>query len=88
MVQDPNYLTAPKELQTALPYSRKEILTITAEHTLDKNYYKTGVNVCRACFDVLDAHVADAYKTAPTTTPTTIGWNSTMLPNELLNSSC
>jgi hypothetical protein len=60
-----------------------EILTITAEHTLDKNYYETSVNFCHACFDVLDAHVADIYKTAPATAPSTICWNSTMLPNEI-----
>ncbi len=67
----------------AIPYSCKEVLTITAEHTLNKNYYKTGINICRACFDVLDTHVPNAYKTAPTTAPSTIGWNSTMLPNEI-----
>ncbi len=39
--------------------------------------------MCRACFDVLDAHAANAYKTAPATAPSTIGWNSTMLPNEI-----
>jgi hypothetical protein len=67
----------------ALPYLRKEILTITAEHTLNKNYYKSSVNVCRACFDVLNAHITNAYKMAPATTPSTIGWNSTMLPNKI-----
>jgi hypothetical protein len=67
----------------ALPYSCKEVLTITAQHTLNKNYYKTGVNVCCACFDVLGAHVSDTYKTAPANTPFIIGWNSTMLPNEI-----
>jgi hypothetical protein len=66
-----------------LPYSGKEIFTIMAEHTLTKNYYKTGVNVCRACFDILDAHVANTYKTAPATAPSTTGWNSTMQPNEI-----
>ncbi len=77
------FATLPDGTQgAALPYSHKEILTITAEHILEKNFYKTGVNVCRACFDVLDAHVADAYKMAPTTAPSTIGWNLTMLPND------
>jgi hypothetical protein len=33
------FATLPNGTQrAALPYSRKEILTITAEHTLDKNY--------------------------------------------------
>jgi hypothetical protein len=65
-----HFATLPDGTQRAeLPYSSKEILTIMAEHTLDKNYHKTGVNVCHACFKVLDAHVANAYKTAPGTTP-------------------
>ncbi len=69
--------------EALLPYSCKKILTISAEHTLDKNYYKTGINVCRACFNVLDVHVADAYKAAPAGSPSTIGWNLTMLPNKI-----
>jgi hypothetical protein len=60
-------------LGASLPYSCKEALTITAEHTLNKNYYKTGVNICRACFDVLNANVPNAYKMAPATTLSTIG---------------
>jgi hypothetical protein len=44
----------------------------------------TGVNVCRACFDILDTHVSDAY-TAPSGSPHTIGWNSTMLLNKIFN---
>jgi hypothetical protein len=84
----PDFLTRFATLPTgtqgaALPYSCKEILTIMAEHTLDKNYYKTGVNVCHACFNVLDAHIANAYKIAPTTAPSTIGWNLMMLPNKI-----
>ncbi len=68
------FATLPDGTQgAALPYLRKAILTITAEHTLDKNYYKTGVNVCHACFEVLDTHVDNAYKTPPATTPSTIG---------------
>ncbi len=67
----------------SLPYSREEILTITAEHTLKKTYYETGINVCHAFFDVLDAHVVDAYKTAPTSAPSTIGWISMMMPNKI-----
>jgi hypothetical protein len=69
--------------RSCTPLLRKEILTITAENTFDKNYYKSGVNVCCACFDILDAHIAGAYKTALATARSTIGWNSTMLPNEI-----
>jgi hypothetical protein len=79
-----HFATLPDGTQgAALPYWCEEILTITAEHTLDKNYYKTGVNVCHASFDILDAHAANAYKTAPATAQSNIGWNSTMLPNEI-----
>ncbi len=67
----------------SLPYSRKEILTISAEHTLNKYYYETGINVCRACFDILNTHVVGAYKAAPAGSPSTIGWNWTMLPNQI-----
>ncbi len=69
-----HFATLPNGTQgAALPYSHEEILTITEEHTLDKNYYETGVNVCRACFDFLNAHIANANKTASTTAPSTIG---------------
>jgi hypothetical protein len=79
-----HFATLPDGTQgAALPYSHEEILTITAEHILNKKYYKTGINVCRACLNVLDAHVANAYKMAPTTAPSTIGWNLMMLSNEI-----
>jgi hypothetical protein len=52
---------------------------------LAKHYHDTGLNICRACFDVLDAHIADAYKTAPAGSPNTVRWNSTMLPNEIFD---
>jgi hypothetical protein len=68
-----------------IPYTREEFLTITAKHTRAKNYMDTGVNVCQACFDILDTHVSNAYKTAPTGSPNTVGWNSTMLPNEIFD---
>jgi hypothetical protein len=46
-----------------IPYTREEINTITAKYTRAKHYMDTGVNVCRACFDILNAHVSVAYKT-------------------------
>jgi hypothetical protein len=80
------YTTEPDGLQGALiPYSREELLTITATHTRDKHYHDTGINLCRAVFDVLNAHVSDAYKTSPPGSPNTIGWNSTMLPNKIFD---
>jgi hypothetical protein len=68
-----------------IPYTHKEILTITAKHICTKNYMDTGVNVCQAFFDILDAHVSNAYKTATTGSPNTVGWNSTMLPNKIFD---
>ena len=45
----------------------------------------TGVNVCRACFNILDTHISNAYKTAPAEFPPTVGWNLTMLPNKIFD---
>ncbi len=44
-----------------------------------------GVNVCQACFDILNAHVSNTYKTAPAGSPHTVGWNLPMLPNKIFN---
>jgi hypothetical protein len=38
-----------------------------------------------ACFDILNAHVSNAYKIAPAGSPHTVGWNLTMLPNEIFD---
>ena len=82
----PQYVVNDDCIQGALiPYTRKEILTITAKHTCAKNYMDTGVNVCRACFNILDTHISNAYKTAPAEFPPTIGWNLTMLPNKIFD---
>jgi hypothetical protein len=70
---------------TLIPYTRKEILSITPKHTRAKNYMDTGVNVCRASFNILNTHVSDMYKTPPAGSPHTIGWNSTMLPNKIFD---
>ena len=68
-----------------IPYTREEVLTITAKHSCAKNYINTGVNVCRTCFNILDTHVSDGYKTTPAGSPHTIGWNLTMLPNKIFD---
>jgi hypothetical protein len=70
---------------TTHPYSHEEILTISAEFALEKNYVDTDINVFCAVFDTLNSHVSDAYKIAPATALGTIGWNSTMLPNEIFD---
>jgi hypothetical protein len=67
-----------------IPYSREEILTITATHARDKHYHDTGTNVCRAVFDSLDAHIGDAFKSPPASAPGTTGCNSTMLHKDML----
>ena len=61
-----------------VPYTREEKSTIDAKFELSKNYFETWKNIYRACYDVLDEHVNDAYKVAPPTTPPTTGWNATM----------
>jgi hypothetical protein len=66
-----------------IPYTREEILTITAMHARYKHYHDTGTNVCRAVFDSLDAHVGDEFKSPPANAQGTTGWNSTMLPNDI-----
>ncbi len=68
-----------------IAYTHKEILTITATHTRAKHYHDTGMNICHACFDILNTHVNNAYKTAPLSSPNTVGWNSTMLPDEIFD---
>ena len=66
-----------------IPYTREEILTITAMHARHKHYHDTGTNVCQAVFDSLDAHVGDEFKSPPANAQGTTGWNSTMLPNDM-----
>jgi hypothetical protein len=68
-----------------IPYSREEILTITATHVRDKHYNDTGTNICRAVFDTLNAHVGDEFKSPPAAAPGTTGWNATMLPNDMFD---
>ena len=66
-----------------IPYTRDEILTITATHARRKHLHDTGINICRAVFDTLDAHVGDEFKSPPDSAPGTVGWNLTMLPNDM-----
>jgi hypothetical protein len=77
--------TTDGSLGALIAYMRKEILTITAKHMHAKHYHDTGTNICCACFDILDTHVNDAHKTAPLSSPNTVGWNSTMLPDKIFN---
>jgi hypothetical protein len=68
-----------------IPYTRDEILTITATHARLKHYNDTGTNVCHAAFDSLDTHVGDKFKSPPANAQGTTGWNSTMLPNDMFD---
>jgi hypothetical protein len=58
---------------TIIPYTHEQMLCITATFTHQKNYYDTACNIYHAVYDTLDAHVNDAFKVAPPTTPPTIG---------------
>jgi len=70
---------------TPKPYTREETVNITTLHNIQQNYHLTAQNIYRAVYDTLDAHVDDAFKVAPKTTPPTIGWNSTMTLNDIFD---
>jgi hypothetical protein len=70
---------------TVIPYTCKQMLCITATFTRQKNYYDTACNMYRAVYNILDAHVNDAFKVALPPTPPTIGWNASMLLNDIFN---
>ncbi len=61
-----------------VPYMREEKSTIDAIFSMVKNYFKTWKNIYQECYDVIDAHVNDAFKVAPPSTLPTTGWNATM----------
>jgi hypothetical protein len=71
--------------KTLTPYTRLQTLRITAVFTCQKNYYDTACNVYCVVYDTLDAHIDDAFKVAPPTTPPTIGWNASMSLNDIFN---
>jgi hypothetical protein len=70
---------------TIFPYMREQTLRITALFTCQKNCYDTACNVYRAVYDTLDAHVDDTFKVAPPTNPPTVGWNASMLLNDIFD---
>jgi hypothetical protein len=57
---------------------REEKSTIDAKFSMVINYFKTWKNIYQACYDMLNAHVNNAFKVAPPTTLSTTGWNATM----------
>jgi hypothetical protein len=70
---------------TVIPYMCKQTLCITAAFTRQKNYYNTACNVYHAVYDTLDTHVDNAFKVAPPTNLPTIGWNASMLLNDIFD---
>jgi hypothetical protein len=70
---------------TVIPYTRVQMLRITATFTRQKNYYDTACNVYCTVYDTLDAYIDDAFKVAPPTTPPTIGWNASMSLNDIFD---
>jgi hypothetical protein len=61
-----------------LLYTCVEKSTIDAKFSMVKNYFKTWKNIYRACYDMLDVHINDAFNVTPPTTPPTTRWNATM----------
>jgi hypothetical protein len=61
---------------TVVPYMHEQTLHITAIFTLQKNYYGTACNIYRIVYDTL---------APPTTLPPTIGWNASMLLNDIFD---
>ncbi len=70
---------------TVIPYTREQTIRITAVFTRQKNYYDTACNIYCTVYNTLDAHVDNAFKVAPPTNPPTIGWNASMLLNEIFD---
>jgi hypothetical protein len=70
---------------TVAPYMSNQTLCITATFTHQKNYYNTACNIYRAVYDTLDAHVDNAFKVAPPTTPPTVDWNASMFLNNIFD---
>jgi hypothetical protein len=70
---------------TAIPYTRKQTLRITATFNRQKSCYDTASSIYRAVYNMLIAHIDNAFKVAPPPTPPTIGWNASMLLNDIFN---
>jgi hypothetical protein len=70
---------------TIVPYTREQMLRITATFTHQKNYYDTVCNIYRSVYDTLNAHINNAFKVAPPTTLPNIGWNASMLLNDIFH---
>jgi hypothetical protein len=70
---------------TIIPYTHEQTLKIMAKFSCKKNYYNTACNIYRLVYGVLDTHVNNVFKVAPSTILPTIGWNASMSLNEIFN---
>jgi hypothetical protein len=70
---------------TVMPYTREQMLKIMAKFARKKNYYDTACNIYCVVYDMLDTHVDNRFKVAPSTVPPTIGWNASMLLNKIFD---
>jgi hypothetical protein len=79
------YLIKYNPDRAIVPYTCEEKSIIDLKSSIVKNYFKTWKNIYPACYDTLDAHVNDAFKVAPPTTPPTTGWNATMSLHDIFD---
>ena len=56
-----------------IPYTHEQTLKVMAEFAHKKNYYDTACNIYHAVYNVLDTHIDNAFKVAPSTIPPIIG---------------
>ena len=70
---------------TIIPYTQEQTLNISSGFARAKNYYDTASNIYHPCYDILDLHINDAFKVAPSTNPPTVGWNTSMSLNGIFD---
>jgi hypothetical protein len=61
-----------------VPYTHEEKSTIDKKFSMVKNYFETWKNIYCACYDMLEAHVKNAFMVAPPANLPTTEWNATM----------
>jgi hypothetical protein len=70
---------------TVIPYTHEQMLKITVKFVRKKKYHNTATNIYCACYGVLDTHINNAFKVAPSTNPPTVGWNTSMSLNKIFD---
>jgi hypothetical protein len=82
----PKFLLVYKEDGiTNFPYMHEQMLKIATTLNSQKNNYNTAYIIYCAVYNTLNAHIDNAFKVAPATTPPTIEWNSSMSLNNIFN---